>query len=373
MRYASTKPSQWSSQSARIAAVLVVLVLIFGGLFLWREFRSRGTAKAAAPAQELLQVRTTIAMARPEPVFLDAVGSIEAVQQVTIAPEVAGRVVAIFFTASTKVRKGDALVQLYDEPEQAEFASLSAKAAFTSSQLARSQELAPTGVQPRTTLEQRRSEFDQANADIKRVQALIKQKIVRAPFTGELGLRRVNLGQYLNAGDAIATLTDLNEVFANFAVPQQAIAQIQIGQQVEIRADAFPNRIFEGHVTALEPQIAGDTRNVTIQATLKNPDFSLKPGLFVQARLILPVLTDVITVPDTAVVSSANGSSVVRIAQVEASVGIVEIVPVQAGKPIGDRIMVRSGLAASDVIVTAGQVRLSPGMRVKILAEETIR
>ncbi len=373
MRQKPARFGLWFRQLVRLASVLGVLLLIFGGLFLWRDLRRNGSAKAATNPAPALPVATAIATTGSEPVYLDAVGSLEAVRQVTMAPEVAGRVVEISFTAGTTVRKGDALVQLYDEPERAELASLNAKATFTKAQLARSEELAPTGAQPRTTLDQRRSEFDQANADIRRTRALITQKTVRAPFSGELGLRRINLGQYLNAGDPVATLTDLRELYANFALPQQALGQLRTGQRVEVRIDAFPSRTFEGRVTALEPQVAGDTRNVTVQATLANPDLALRPGLFVQVRLVLPSQLDVITVPETAILSSADGSSVIRVAKVQHDVGVAEIVPVQVGRHIGDRIMVNGGLAVGDVIVTTGQVRVSPGARVKVAAEEPAR
>lgn len=373
MRQQSAKFGLRGRQMVRHASVLGLLLLMFGGLFLWRDMRRDGSAKAATDPAPALPVATAIATAGSEPVYLDAVGSLEAVRQVTVAPEVAGRVVEISFTAGGSVQRGDALIQLYDEPERAELASLNAKAAFTKAQLARSVELAPTGAQPRTTLDQRRSEFDQASADIRRTQALITQKTVRAPFSGELGLRRINLGQYLNAGDPVATLTDLRELYANFALPQQLLGQLRTGQRVEVRTDAFPGRTFEGRVTALEPHVAGDTRNVTVQAALANPDLALRPGLFVQVRLVLPRQLDVITVPETAVLSSADGSSVIRVVKVERGVGVAEIVPVQLGRHLGDRITVRGGLADGDVIVTTGQVRVLPGARVKIIAEESGR
>lgn len=358
----------------RLIVVMALLLVAFGGLFLWKQTRESLAASAAATATPApMPVATAVVEADPEPVRLRSVGSLEAVRQVTLAPEVSGRVVRIAFTPGASVREGDPLVQLFDAPERADLVSLQAKAKFAQSQLGRSESLVPTGAQTRVTLDQRKSEFEQASADIQRTQALIAQKTVRAPFSGELGLRRINVGQYLNAGDPIATLTDLSEIHVNFALPQQTLGKLRLGQTVEVKTDVFPDKIFTARVTAIEPQIGNDTRNVTLQATLANPDRLLRPGMYVQTELVLSSEPQLPTVPDTAVLASAAGPSVVLVRDIQGNVGTAEHRQVQTGRQVGERIAIVEGLAAGDVVITSGQLRIMPGARVLVRNQKTVR
>ncbi|ARK95065.1 efflux RND transporter periplasmic adaptor subunit [Burkholderia pseudomallei] len=354
----------------RLLLALALLAFIFGGLFLWRESRVQAADHPPAPPAALT-VSAVAVRAAPERVTLDAVGSLDAVRQVTLAPEVAGRVVALQFDAGSAVRKGQLIVQLFDEPERAKLASIQAKAAYAKRQLDRSQALAQTGAEPRNLFDRHRFDFDAAAADIRETQAVITQKAVRAPFDGVLGLRRVNLGQYLNAGDAIATLTDLDTLYANFTVPQKNLSQLRLGQSVSITTDAYPERTLVARVSAIEPQIGTDTRNVAVQATLPNPDHLLRPGMYIQARLELPPRERALTVPDTAVQTSLRGESVLVVGKPgRDGLGVVRLQPVRTGRRADGRIAIADGLRPGDVVVTSGQVRLAAGDRVKVALDD---
>jgi multidrug efflux system membrane fusion protein len=340
------------------------LILLMGGLYAWRSAR---TAEPPGGQMPPVPVATAVVSPTEVPSALEAVGSLRAVREVVLAPEVAGRVTGIGFSAGAQVGAGQLLVQLFDAPEQADRAVARAKADFSALQLARSRELAPSGAEPREMLEQRRAEQAQAQATVQQLDARIAQKRVRAPFAGTLGVRQVNLGQYLNPGDPVATLTALDSLYVDFAVPQQAFAQLKPGATVDVLSDAWPDRRFTARVTAIEPQVGKDTRNVTVQATMPNPGHALRPGMYVTARLALPPITGALVVPATAIQTSASGDSITRIKIRDAGrSGTAEVVAVTTGRRFGDKVVVTSGLKAGDVVVTHGQLRVQPGAPVTL-------
>ncbi|MFX4088627.1 efflux RND transporter periplasmic adaptor subunit [Sphingobium yanoikuyae] len=343
---------------------IVLLFVLLGTLYLWRGWRA---SQAQAWQPQAVSVAAMVVQSRDIPAALEAVGSLRAVREVTLSPEIAGRVSAIHFEAGQPVGAGALLVQLFDGPERADHRAAQAKAAFAGIQVARSQELAPTGAEPRETLEQRRADRDQAAAAVQQIDARLVQKQVRAPFAGVLGIRQVNLGQYLNPGDAVATLTALDSLFVDFALPQQELSRLQPGATVIVTSDAWPGRRFTAKVNAIEPKIGADTRNVTVQALLGNGDRALRPGMYVTAALELPVQQGALLVPATAIQTSAQGDSIIVIRGSNARVGgKAEIVPVQTGRRVGNDVVVTRGLNAGDVIVTEGQLRVQPGAEVKV-------
>ncbi|NWK97576.1 efflux transporter periplasmic adaptor subunit [Sphingobium lactosutens] len=353
-------------QARTILLTVFILLVLLGALYFWRGWRV-GQAQAWQP-QAISVAAATIAR-RDIPDALEAVGSLRAVREVTLSPEVAGRISAIHFEAGAKVGAGALLVQLFDGPERADRRAAQAKATFAGIQVARSQELAPTGAEPRETLEQRRADRDQAAAALQQIDARLIQKQVRAPFAGVLGIRQVNLGQYLNPGDVIATLTALDTLFVDFALPQQELSRLKPGSTVTVISDAWPGRRFTATVNAIEPKIGEDTRNITVQAVLPNPDRALRPGMYVTAALELPVQKGGLLVPATAIQTSAQGDSVIVIRGTNPRAGgKAEVVPVQTGRRVGNEVLVTSGLRAGDVIVTEGQLRVQPGADVKVAA-----
>ncbi len=347
-----------------IAISVIGLVVVFGLLYAWRTVRSSGAENHTMPP---LPVSTIRAETRSVGDELQAVGSLQAVREVLLAPDTSGRVTAIYFDAGQTVKEGTVLVQLYDAPEQSDRAAASAKADFAQLQLKRSQELAPTGAEPRETLEQRKAEAAQAVAAVRQLDARIQQKAIRAPFTGQLGIRRINPGQYLNAGDAIATLTQLDPLYINFTLPQQDLSKLTPGAPVQVTLDAAPGQVFDAKVSAIEPRIDGETRNVAVQALLPNAGRLLKSGMYATVRLTLPATADAIVLPLTAIQTSASGDSVVVVQGADAQgIGKAVAVPVVTGRRIGEDVVVTQGVKSGDIVVTAGQNRLPPGAAVKI-------
>ncbi|ASJ84937.1 efflux RND transporter periplasmic adaptor subunit [Pseudomonas aeruginosa] len=347
-----------------IAISVIGLVVVFGLLYSWRTVRGSGAENHTMPP---LPVSTIRAETRSVGDELQAVGSLQAVREVLLAPDTSGRVTAIYFDAGQTVKEGTVLVQLYDAPEQSDRAAASAKADFAQLQLKRSQELAPTGAEPRETLEQRKAEAAQAVAAVRQLDARIQQKAIRAPFTGQLGIRRINPGQYLNAGDAIATLTQLDPLYINFTLPQQDLSKLTPGAPVQVTLDAAPGQVFDAKVSAIEPRIDGETRNVAVQALLPNAGRLLKSGMYATVRLTLPATADAIVLPLTAIQTSASGDSVVVVQGADAQgIGKAVAVPVVTGRRIGEDVVVTQGVKSGDIVVTAGQNRLPPGAAVKI-------
>lgn len=347
--------------------VLLGVVILFGGLAMWKRARTMPAPLAGPPP---IAVSAVVVEPQTVPAALESVGALEAVHQVTLAPQVAGRVAAIRFEGGARVGAGSVLIQLDDAPERADRAAAEAKARYAKLMLERSQRLQPHGFDPKMLLDQRQSDYDQAVATVRQLDAHIAQMQVRAPFAGELGLRRVNPGQYLNPGDAVATLTALDRLFVNFTLPQQELGRIHVGGAVEVTADAFPGRVFAARVNAIEPVVGSDTRNVSVQAIMANPGEVLRPGMYVTARLALPPQTDALVVPATAIQTSAGGDSVMVIRGERAQRGgTAQPVPVQTGRRVGDNVLIAGGLKAGDVVITEGQLRVQPGARVTVAGQ----
>jgi multidrug efflux system membrane fusion protein len=365
----SQDASQGGIREARpwrsLAAAALLLAVIVAILSLWRA--SRGGTQDHAPAGPIDVVATVLA-AEPAPVSLEALGNLRAVREVTLASEVAGRVAALAFDSGQRVRAGALLIQLDDSIERADLAAAEAGAAFAQQQLARATELAGTGATSKEVLQQRQSERDQSAAQVMQLQARIRQKSIRAPFSGDLGLRRVDLGQYLDAGDSVVTITDMDRLYVNFDVPQQQLFRIQVGQQVEVRSDTPGAEPQWARINAIEPQVGRDTRNATIQAVLPNTKRTLHPGMYVTVAVSLPAEPDSLLVPASAIVTSSSGDAalVVRGASAEQS-GKANFVPIKTSRRIGDRVVVIDGLKAGDVVVTEGQLRIQPGADVRVV------
>lgn len=351
-------------QTRQAVIVIGAVAAIFLLLFLWRSWLNSGPPPAAPPPTAVV---AAVVSPIDVPDALEAVGSLRAVREVVLAPEVAGRVTAIGFRPGQRVGAGATLVQLNDGPEKADRAAAAAKAEFARLQLARTRELVPAGAESREMLQQRQAEYDQAAAAVRQIDARLAQKRVAAPFAGEIGLRRINLGQYLNPGDTVATLTSLDPLYVDFTVPQQELSKLSVGGEVQVTSDTWPGRSFVARVTAIEPRVDAESRNVQIQGTLSNRDGALRPGMYVNAALSLPPLPGALVVPTTAIMTSAQGDSMVVIRGKNAGrEGKAEIVSVETGRRFGDSVVVTKGLTAGDVVVTEGQLRVQPGSVVKV-------
>src|SRR4030081_1787447 len=349
----------------------LALVLLVGALVGFEAFRSR-MIKQFFAGNKPPPVAVTIAEAKSEviPNLLTAVGDLAAVHQVNVTSDVSGRITDIIFTAGSKVKAGSPLVQLFDAPEQADLANFKAEATVAQLSLDRAKQLAARQFGPQATVDTAQAAFDQAQAGIAKTEAIISQKMVRAPFDGELGVRHVEVGQFLTAGTQIVTLTDLSTLYANFTVTEKDSAALKVGQTVRVAVDAYPGRNFEGKIRTIEPQIATDTRNIRVQATIANPDRILKPGMFTTTTVVLPDKPAVVTVPETSVDYTLYGDSVYLLTEKKEDDGKTSLTAVRtfvkAGNRINGRAEILTGLKAGDRIVAVGQLKLQSGAAVTI-------
>ncbi len=349
----------------------LLLALLVGGLVGFNAFRSKMIAQFFANNKPP-PTSVAIAEAKSEviPNLLTAVGDLAAVHQVNVTSDVSGRITDIMFTAGSNVKAGSPLVQLFDGPDQGDLASFKAQATVAQLSLERAKQLAARQFGPQATVDTAQAAYDQANAGIAKTQAIISQKLVRAPFDGELGVRHVEVGQFLTAGTQIVTLTDLSKLYANFTVTEKDSAALKVGQTVRVAVDAYPGRAFEGQINAIEPQIATDTRNIRVQATLDNPDRILKPGMFATTTVVLPDKPAVVTVPETAVDYTLYGDSVFLLTEKKAEDGKTSLTAVRTfvrtGNRVGGRTAIVSGLNAGDRVVAVGQLKLQSGAAVAI-------
>ena len=352
----------------------LLLAVLVGGLVGFNAFRTRMITQFFANNKPP-PATVSVAEAKTEviPNLLTAVGDLAAVHQVNVTSDLSGRITDIMFTAGSTVQAGSPLVQLFDGPDQGDLASFKAQATVAQLSLDRAKQLAARQFGPQSTVDSAQAAYDQANAGIAKTQAIISQKLVRAPFDGELGVRHVEVGQFLTAGTQIVSLTDLSELYANFTVTEKDSANLKVGQTVRIAVDAYAGRAFEGKITTIEPQIATDTRNIRVQATIANPDHILKPGMFATTTVVLPDKPAVVTVPETAVDYTLYGDSVFLITEKKEDDGKTSLTAVRTfvrtGNRINGRAEILSGLKAGERVVAVGQLKLQSGAAVAISAD----
>ena len=350
----------------------LLLVVLLGGLYGFNRFRSQAISNFFAhnkPPPAQISAATVVVQNLPR--FAPGIGSLAAVHQVTINPEVAGRVTKIFFEPGSMVKAGDPLVQINDAPDRGDLANFEAQARMAQISLQRNQALRQRNFASQEVVDQNQSQVDQARAQIMKTEAIIAQKLIRAPFSGQLGVRQIELGQYLTTGAPIVTLTDLSTLYVNFTLASHLRPEISVGQQVNVTADAFPGQVFTAKVTTIEPQISPDTRTMQVQATMTNPGNALLPGMFVNAAVVLPPRPDTMVVPETAVEYTLYGDSVFVIKDEGKDASghpILKAVrtPVKTGTRWDGKVAILNGLKPGEKVVAAGQVKLQNGVQVAI-------
>lgn len=353
-----------------IMAILVALVL--GSLYAFNRFRQNAIADFFAQHRPPpAAVSAVAARLQSVPRHVAGIGSLKAVRQVMVAPEVGGRVTRILFRSGASVKAGALLVQLDDAPDRAELADYEAQAVLAAITLRRARHLVGGGFTPQQTVDQDRAALDQAKAQIAKEKAIIAQKAIRAPFSGKLGIRKIDLGQYLSPGTPIVTLTDLDTLFVDFTLPTRTRSELAPKERVDVTADAFPRRVFHAVITTIEPQVNAETRMIEIEAKMPNPGGALLPGMFVNAAVVLPPRPDTVVLPRTAVTYTLYGNSVYVIRRSGAKIGgktvwKAERRPVKTGREWGGKVAILSGLKAGEEVVAAGQIKLHEGAQVVV-------
>ena len=347
----------------------LTLVVIAGLAFVkYKQIQSAIAQAAYTPPPEA--VTTAKAQQVTWPSTLNAIGTVAAVQGVVVSADLPGTVDKIAFESGKWVREGDVLVQLDTRQERAQLAAVEAQRDLAAVNFGRMQNLAKDGIISRSDFDTAAANQKETEARVGEIRATIERKTIRAPFSGVLGLRQVNLGQYLSAGDPVVPLQSLNPIYVNFGVPQQDAAQVRMGRQVRIAARELAGIEFGGRVTALDSVVDPSTRNIQVQATLSNPENKLRPGMFVQAELGLGESQTVITVPTSGISYAPYGDSVFVVTTLKDEKGKsylgVRQQFVKVGGARGDQVGVLSGLKPGDEVVTSGVFKLRNGVPVQV-------
>jgi membrane fusion protein, multidrug efflux system len=327
-------------------------------------------AKSGAFEPPPTAVTTDVAQRTEWQPTLESVGTVTAVNGVTVSTDLAGIVRQIAFESGSKVREGDLLVHLDTTQEEAQLHSAEAQRDFAAVSLKRDKDLVEKHAISQSDYDNADAVFRQNQASVDQFKALIARKTLRAPFDGVAGIRQVNLGQYLKEGDMVVTLQAFDPIYVNFSLPQQDLSKLIIGEPVQLRVDAFPDQIFNGAITAINSLVDQATRNVQVQATFKNSDFRLRPGMFAKVSVVLSERQNVVAIPATAIHYAPYGDSIFVVSELKDPQGKeykgVKEQFIRTGQSRGDMIAVVSGLKPGDEVVTSGVFRLKSGAHVKV-------
>ena len=302
---------------------------------------------------------------------LSAVGSISAVQGAVVSTELGGVVAQINFPNGGEAKKGDVLLKLDTSAEEGQLHTAEADLELARANLQRTQDLATRKVVSKQELDASQAAFGQKKGVVDNMRSMIGKKELHAPFDGQLGIRQVNVGQSIEARQPVVQLTALDPVYVDFALPQQYLTQLGTGFETRVQTDALPDREFRGKLTAINPMVDTVTRNMTVQATLENPDHALKPGMFVKVDVMLPEKSKTLVIPGSAVSYAPYGNSVFVIEKKKDPKSGKESQSlrqafVRIGEARGDFVSVTEGLKAGDVLVSTGVFKLRNGMNVTI-------
>ncbi len=380
----------------RAAAFVVVLLLmsgLIGGLYYFQFIMKPQIIKQVIGSMKPGPTAVAFAEAKTESWVprITAIGSFRPVQGIDVAPQVGGIVRTVKFDSAQEVAKGAALVEIDDSTEQADLQSGIAQMKNADLSLTRQKELISGGNTAKATVDQAQAARDTAAASVDRARAVIAQKALSAPFAGRLGIRRVDVGQYVSPGTALVTLTQLDPIFVDFPVPEQSLAVLKTGADTDISVDAYPGQIFKGKIKSIDARVSQDSRSVLIRAELPNPDRRLLPGMFADVAVLAGAARETVTVPRTAVTYSLYGDSLYVATPVAAdkpnpqdgaatAVGSAQAAPsdapgsgefvvqqrfVRTGDVRGDSIAVLEGLKPGETVVTEGQIKLMPNAHVR--------
>jgi len=350
----------------RLLLVAALLGGVFGGIFYWKHLAAQRTAAQQSAPQPPATVAATEARAERWQPAIESVGSLVAINGIDVTTEVAGTVRSVEFESGQRVSAGQVLVQLEDSVDQAALEALVADRELARTQFERAGELLPRGGTSRSEFDETRFRYQGAQARVKEQRTRVAKKVIRAPFDGALGLRQVDLGEYLTPGATVVHLQALDPIYVDYSVPEREFRSLAVEQQVSVRVPAYPQQVFEGRISAIDSGIDEGTRSVSVRATLPNPERALRPGMFAEVRTLRPELRDVITVPRTAVSFNTYGDFVMVIEPGDGDALTVSRRQVRTGAAREGRIEVLDGLAAGDRVVRAGLQKLRAGQRVTV-------
>jgi len=357
----------------RMVIMLIAVAIVFGGIFGFQAFKASMIKKfmtaMGSPPQTVSAAKAAYSAWQPK---LEAIGTLRAVKGADLSLDVPGVVASISFNSGDDVEQGAPLLKLRVEDDLAKLESLQAMAELSEIVNQRDQKQFKMQAVSQATLDTDAANLKNAKAQVVQQQAIIDKKFLRAPFAGHLGIRAVDLGQYLAAGTVIVTLQALDPIFVDFFLPQQAVDQVRLGQSVTVKIDAFKDQTFAGEISAINPKVDAGSRNVQIRATLKNPDHKLLPGMYATVDIATGAPQSYITLPQTAISFNPYGDTVYVVDSKAVDTAgkppqlIARQTFVTTGPTRGDQVAVLKGIDEGDLIVTAGQIKLHNGSTVLI-------
>jgi membrane fusion protein, multidrug efflux system len=356
----------------RMVIMLAAVAIVFGGVFGFQAFKAAMIKKfmssMAQPPQTVTASKATMSEWQPK---ITAVGSLRAVKGADLSLEVSGVVDSLAFNSGDDVEQGTLLLKLRADDDVAKLESLQATAELNGITYDRDQKQFKLQAVSQATLDTDAANLKNAKAQVAQQKAILDKKYLRAPFAGHLGLRQVDLGQYLGAGSVIVTLQALDPIFLDFFVPQQAIDQVRLGQSIAVKVDAYETQTFTGEISAINPKVDANSRNVQVRATLKNADRKLLPGMYATVDIPTGAPQNLITLPQTAITFSPYGDTVYIVDSKGADAnGKPQLIARQSfvttGSARGDQVAVLKGVSEGDMIVTSGQLKLHNGSTVLI-------
>ncbi|GDY26156.1 efflux RND transporter periplasmic adaptor subunit [Agarivorans sp. Toyoura001] len=357
-----------------MAIMLVLTVILFGSVFGFYLFKQKMIAQFMAnrPVPEM-PVEVALASSQDWQPAIESIGFIEPYQGVNITSSVAGLVTKIHFSSGDTVRAGELLVSLEADVEKANLASATAKLPAVKRQMERNKSLLERGSVSQTQFDDSEANYLALVNDIAALKATIERREIRAPFSGVMGIRQINLGQYVQAGDDMARLENLDHMLLRFIVPQKDISLITLGTEIELNSDAYPDQWFKGQVTTIEPTVDPQSGVVQVQATIPNTEGQLRSGMYASVRIWQPVQANQIVVPQQAISFSLYGESLYVVESQTAEDGSETLTAtqrtIQVGERRGDVAIIKKGVAADEQVVVSGQVRLRNGALVRIVED----
>lgn len=352
--------------SFRMILMLAITGVVLGGFIYFQQFKARMIHQALSAMSNPPQtVSTTVAARQEWQPELMAVGSLRAVNGATLSLEVGGVVDKINFDSGQDVQAGQVLLQLRAQDDIGKLEALKASAALAQVNYDRDLRQFHSQAVSQAVVDADNFNLRNARAQVDEQQAVVDKKTLRAPFSGHLGIRQVDLGQYLNPGTAVVTLQALDPLYVDFTLPQQALSQLAVGQVVVAHVDAFPGQTFPGKITAINPQVDTDSRNVQVRASLGNPDRRLLPGMFATINIDAGAKQLLVTLPQTAITYNSFGSTVYLV-QKDGAQLVARQSFVTTGATRGDQVAVLTGVKAGETVVTAGQIKLHNGAPVAV-------
>jgi membrane fusion protein (multidrug efflux system) len=355
----------------RMVLMLVVMAALIGGLgFLKYKQVEAAIAQGSSFQPPPTAVTTVVAQKETWPSTLTVIGTAAAIQGVTVSADLPGTVDKILFESGQWVKQGDVLVELDTRQERAQLANMEAQRDLAKINYGRTQELVKEGVMARSEYDNVNAQQKATEAQVGDIKAAIARKTIRAPFSGVLGIRQVNLGQYLAAGQAIVSLQALNPIYVNFGIPQQETGQVAVGRSLRVTSDDLKGAQFSGRINALDSVVNEQTRNIQVQATFANPGGKLRPGMFVTVELPLGKPREVVPLPASAINYAPYGDSVYIVSEMTDPKGHKykgvrqQVVKIEGSR--GDQVAITSGLNPGDEVVSSGVFRLRNGAAVTI-------